>query len=451
MVSKKFYTTLVIRIILIALNNLLFFYVIFRLPNYSLIITLGIVLIVQVVYLIRYLARINKKLENFFMIYLSGEITSGNTRSRKNDEFGPLYTYFAEINSKLEKTRRESEIKNSYFKTIVDQSAIGLLSFRNDGDVEFINDAAKKILGIHVLRTIDRLNQVKDGFGTSLMEMKSNEQKLFSFILHGELLQLAIKKVRIKVGEDIYNLVSIQNIKQELDEREVESWQKLIRVLTHEIMNSMTPITTLVNTITRLYRSSDDGAIKKPDEITPQAINKTLKGLDLIESRGQGLIHFVQNYKSVTRVPKPEFKVINLRELFQGIWLLFEEQATRTGTTFTMDCHPSLEVNADGKLLEQVLINLVKNSIEALEGIPEGRVSMVGYTNANQVVIEVSDNGRGIPPDLVENIFVPFFTTKETGSGIGLSLSQQIIRLHGGSMNVASEQNVKTCFTIRLS
>jgi two-component system, NtrC family, nitrogen regulation sensor histidine kinase NtrY len=451
MVYKKFYTILVIRILLIALNNLFFFYSIFRLPNFSIIITLGIILVFQVVSLIRYLLKINKKLENFFLIYLSGEITSGNTRSRNNDEFGPMYKYFAEINAKLEKARRENEIQNSYFKTVVDQSAIGLLSFKNNGNVEFLNEAAKKILGVHVLRNIDRLNQVKEGLGDSFRDMNSNEQKLFSFILHGELLQLATRKVRIKVGDEIYNLVSIQNIKQELDEREVESWQKLIRVLTHEIMNSMTPITTLVNTITRLYRNTDDGKTKNLDQITPQAIEKTLKGLDLIESRGQGLIHFVQNYKNVTRIPKPEFKVVNVRELLQRIWLLFEDQATKNGTLVTIDCHPSLNVNADGKLLEQVLINLVKNSVEALEGMQDGRVSMAGYSNNNQVVIEVSDNGRGIPQDLLENIFVPFFTTKEKGSGIGLSLSQQIIRLHGGTMNVESEPNVRTCFTIRLT
>ena len=451
MVYKKFYIILIIRILLIALNNLLFFYAIFRFPNYSVIISLGIIMIFQVVSLIRYLTKINKKLENFFLIYLSGEITSGNTQRRKNDEFGPMYSYFAEINSKLEKARIDNEIQNNYFKTVVDQSAIGLLSFKNDGSVEFLNEAAKKILGIQVLRNIGRLNQVKEGFGDTLLEMNSNEQKLFSFIIHGELMQLATKKVRIKVGEDVYNLVSLQNIKQELDEREVESWQKLIRVLTHEIMNSMTPITTLVNTITRLYRKSDDGTTKKPDEITSQAIDKTLKGLDLIESRGQGLIHFVQNYKNVTRIPKPEFKVVNVRELFQRIWLLFEDQATKDGTLVTIECHPSLNVNADGKLLEQVLINLVKNSIEALEGVQDGRVSMIAYSKNNQVVIEVSDNGRGIPQDLLENIFVPFFTTKEKGSGIGLSLSQQIIRLHGGTMNVESEPNVKTCFTIRLN
>jgi two-component system nitrogen regulation sensor histidine kinase NtrY len=375
---------------------------------------------------------------------------NSGARNRKEDEFGPMHKYFEEINRKLEKLRIENEVRNNYFKTIVDQTAVGLISFNPEGTVEFINDAARRIFGIHVLRNLKKLDNVKDGFSEMLFKMKSNEQKLVSIIINGEMIQLATKKIMLKLGERTLHLVSFQNIQPELDEKELESWQKLIRVLTHEIMNSMTPIITLVTTITRLYRNKDSGELKKPAEIQTPMIEKTIKGLDLIESRGQGLIHFVQNYRDVTRLPKPDFKILNVRDMFQGIKLMFEEQLLQNGIKLTIDCHPSLFINADGKLLEQVIINLVKNAIEAFEDAPDPTITMAAQSNNNQIIMEIADNGKGIPPDMLENIFVPFFTTKEKGSGIGLSLSRQIIRLHGGTMNVQSEPFSRTVFTIKM-
>jgi two-component system, NtrC family, nitrogen regulation sensor histidine kinase NtrY len=450
MVYRKFYYVLIFRILLISLTSLLFFFLVFAFPNISLLILIGLGFGYQVYLLIRYLNGINKKLEDFFLIHLSGEVTSTSARKTEDDEFAPLYGYFDQINDKLEQSRLENEISNSYFKTIVDQTAVGLISFNPDGSVEFFNDAAKRIFGVNVLRNLHKLDRVREGFADMLMELRSNDQRLISFIVNGELVQLATKKVMFKTGERTLHLVSFQNIKPELDEKELESWQRLIRVLTHEIMNSMTPIITLVTTITRLYRNKESGQIKGPEEIAPPMIEKTIKGLELIETRGQGLIHFVQNYRNVTRLPKPEFKLLNVRDMFSGIKLLFEDQVEQAGIRFNIECHPSLYINADGKLLEQVLINLVKNGIEALEEAQDPVITMSAQSVSNQVLIEVSDNGKGIPEDLLEDIFVPFFTTKEKGSGIGLSLSRQIIRLHGGTMNVTSEQNVRTTFSIRI-
>ena len=450
MVYRRFYYLLTLRILLIAATSLLFFYLVYNYPNYSLLIIVGILFFTQIFLVMRYIRKINRKLENFFLIYLSGEVATSGLRNRKDDEFAPMYKYFDEINRKLERLRFENEIRNNYFKTIVDQTAVGLVSFSPDGSVEFLNDAVRRIFGIHVLRNLKKLDNVKDGFAEMLLKMKSNEQKLVSLILNGEMIQLATKKVIVKAGNRTLHLVSFQNIQPELDEKELESWQKLIRVLTHEIMNSMTPIITLVTTITRLYRNKETGELKGPGEIQVPMIEKTIKGLDLIESRGQGLIHFVQNYRDVTRLPKPDFKLLNVRDMYQGIKLMFDDQLVQNGIRLDIDCHPSLFINADGKLLEQVVINLVKNAIEAFEDAPNPTIVMAAQSNSSQIIMEISDNGKGIPPDMLENIFVPFFTTKEKGSGIGLSLSRQIIRLHGGTMNVQSEPFSRTVFTIKI-
>jgi len=449
MVSKRYFYNLIIRLALISLTCFLLCLSFFIYPNYSVIIILGILFIYQVVVLARYLNAINKKLENFFLFYLSGEVTSTNIRRTKKDEFSSLYMYFDLINDKLEQARLKNEIQNNYFKTIVDETAVGLISFKTDGSVELFNEAAKKIFGIQVLRNLRKLNNVKDGFSEMLIEMESNDRKLISLIQDGELIQLATKKVKFKAMNEELHLVSFQNIKPELEEREIESWQRLIRVLTHEIMNSMTPIVTLVGTIVKKLRRKDKPELIDPQEVTSEIMQKTVKGLDLIDSRGKGLISFVQNYRSITRLPKPDFKIVNIKDLFQRVTSLFESQFEVTGIDLRINCHPSLFMNADGALLEQVIINLVKNSSEALDDIESPFLELTAHSVQDQMVMQVSDNGRGIPSELIDDIFVPFFTTKQSGSGIGLSLSRQIIRLHGGSMTVQSSPG-NTVFTIRI-
>jgi signal transduction histidine kinase len=290
---------------------------------------------------------------------------------------------------------------------------------------------------------------MKDGFSEQLIAMESNDRKLISFILNGELIQLATKKVKFRTAQEELHLVSFQNIKPELEEKEIESWQRLIRVITHEIMNTMTPITTLVGTIMKKLWRKDTNTTIEPKEVTPEIMQRTVKGLDLIDSRGKGLIHFVQNYRSITKLPKPEFQIVNVKNLLQKSVQLFEHQVSETNVELRVICHPSLFINADGSLLEQVLINLTKNAIESLDGVEHPIVTLEASSSNDQVLIQVFDNGQGIPPDMIDDIFVPFFTTKQKGSGIGLSLSRQIVHLHGGSLTVQSVPG-NTVFTIRI-
>ncbi|MBE0646255.1 MAG: GHKL domain-containing protein [Bacteroidales bacterium] len=449
MVSKRYFYNLIIRLTLISISCFLLCLSFFLYPNYSVIIVLGGLFVYQAIALARYLNTINKKLENFFLFYLSGEVTSTNVKRAQNDEFSSLYNYFELINDKLEQARLKNELQNNYFKTIVDETAVGLISFKTDGSVELFNEAAKKIFGIQVLRNLRKLNNIREGFSEMLIDMASNDRKLISIIQEGELIQLATKKVKFKAMSEELHLVSFQNIKPELEEREIESWQRLIRVLTHEIMNSMTPIVTLVGTIGKKLRHKDPPELIEPQDITTEILQKTVKGLDLIDSRGKGLITFVQNYRSITRLPKPDFRIVNIKDLFQRVTLLFESQVEVAGIVLNVNCHPSLFINADGALLEQVLINLVKNASEALDEIESPFIELSAHSVQDQMVMQVADNGRGVPPELMDDIFVPFFTTKQSGSGIGLSLSRQIIRLHGGSMTVQSSPG-NTVFTIRI-
>jgi len=272
---------------------------------------------------------------------------------------------------------------------------------------------------------------------------------LIPIIINGEVIQLAIKKVQFKTGEKLLNLVSLQNIKPELEQKEIESWQRLIRVLTHEICNSITPITSLVSSLIKRFRNKETGRVKRPEDLTIQSVEKTVRGLEMVEGRSFGLIQFVENYREVARLPKPQFQLLNVRNLLKKIHLLYEGDLSERKIILKIECHQSIFVQADINLLEQVMINLVKNAIEALEGIPEPSIRLSGRSVQDRILIEVEDNGKGIPSVVLEDVFVPFFTTKERGSGIGLSLSRQIIRLHGGSLDVQSEPG-KTVFSIKL-
>jgi nitrogen fixation/metabolism regulation signal transduction histidine kinase len=450
MVCKRFYYNLIVRIILMAVSCFLLFLAIFYFPNISVIIILSALFIFLAGNLVHYLNTINRKLENFFIAHLSGEVTTSFTRTSQKDEFSGLYSYFTQINERLEKARLDNEIRNNYFKTLVDHAAVGLISFSPDGEVEFFNDAAKKIFGVFIVRNLSKLDRFKEGLSDHLLNLETNQTELVPIIINGELIQLATKKVQFKTGDKLLNLVSLQNIKPELEQKEVESWQRLIRVLTHEIMNSITPITSLVGTLLNIYRDRESGKIISPESVTQHAVDKTVKGLELVAGRGSGLVEFMQNYREVTRLPKPQFQTLNVKDILQKIALLYEEQANENNIRLLVDCHPSLFLQGDDNLLEQVLINLVKNAIEAFDDTPDPMIKMSGQSMQDRIIIEVEDNGKGIPPGVLEDIFVPFFTTKVSGSGIGLSLSRQIIRQHGGSLDVQSIPGQKTVFTIKI-
>lgn len=250
----------------------------------------------------------------------------------------------------------------------------------------------------------------------------------------------------------IHKLMSENKRKEfdrELHRKEYESWDKLMRVLTHEIMNSIAPIVSLSGTLLSYFRTQE--AAKSGEEISAATIRKTIRGLNTIKSQGQSLIHFTESYRQFACLKQPEPKPFPLARLLDKLQTLFQPDMQRLGIGFFLDLiPPELTVYADEELLSQVLINLLKNAMQALEGQADGEIRLEVSRHKNQLEIRVTDNGPGVPSDLLEDIFVPFFTTKQRGSGIGLSLSRQIIRMHGGELTVASLPYRETSFTIAL-
>ena len=264
-------------------------------------------------------------------------------------------------------------------------------------------------------------------------------------------MNLAIHATELKLRGHTFKLIAMQNIHSELESKEVEAWQNLTRVLRHEIMNSITPIASLTGTLNDILTEDIRPIGEETYEISDETLSDLEEGLQTIENRSKGLIKFVDAYRDYTSIPKPKFGLIKIDELFERICQLLKREFKELGIDFESKILvDNLEITADRELIEMVLINLLKNSKEALIETEGPRVEMIARLNKEKrVVLEVKDNGPGIIPEAQERIFIPFYSTKKSGSGIGLALSRQIMQLHQGTLSVKSEPQVFTIFTLR--
>ena len=265
--------------------------------------------------------------------------------------------------------------------------------------------------------------------------------------------QLTIHAIEIKLRGKSFKLVSLQNIQVELEQKEIEAWQNLTKVLRHEIMNSMTPIASLTETLNEILNEDLVYEENGNCSIASDPVEDLKEGLLTIKNRSKGLIRFVDDYRNYTNIPIPKFTMLPLKLLFSNVNMLMKPNFQRANIDFECELNPeNIEIIADEELMEMVLINLVKNANEAVSNVDSPKICLRGYLDEVQrVVIEVEDNGPGIIPDALERIFIPFFTTKKGGSGIGLSLSRQIIQMHNGNINAVSIPHQKTMFRIKFN
>lgn len=448
MVYKKYYLQIVIRIILLLINCFLFVYALLNLDYLYTITFLGVLIVFQVILLIRYINRSNVFLERF-LIYLKENNTSINfSGSLKDSPFKDLSVYFNEINSIIRNAKIEKENQYLFLQYIFDHVNIGLIAFEHNLNVQLINKAAKKTLNLKSLSSLESLNSINTTLYTTINELKPGEQKVVPVQIAQQNLQLSVKLSQFKLLDQEIRLISLQDIKAELDHKEVESWQKLNRVLTHEIMNSVSPIIGLAQSVSKLLKKNNE--VKNLNELTTETIKQTVQSLNIIEERSQGLNDFVQKFRSITKNIKPEPQIVKVEELFEDLTLFMFETFKKNNIQYNYIIEQeNMELFVDRKLLEQVIINLLKNSIEAFSNQQEKIIKLIARLNENgQKIIEVIDYGDGIAPDEMNLIFTPFFSTKETGSGIGLSLSKNILNQQGYNIDVRSKPQVETVFTL---
>ncbi len=448
--SNRYYTGIILRVILITLTALLLAFTSFKTNYLYSILVLIILVIAQTWGMIRYILRRRNDLKRM-LEYIKENNPSLYFSKSRDYPFNELGDFLNEIGEIVRQVRIEKESQLQYMNYIVKHVGIGLLSFDQDGNIDIINQAAKDLLGIVEINSISSLEGVHRGLPDAIMKLKTEEQKVVTLKSKDRLQQLAIRASVFKIGQKEIRLVSFQDIKNELDEKEMDSWQKLIRVLTHEIINSVTPVTSLTTTISGFFRK--DNVIRSAKDITDENINEALTGLGYIEERGKGLIDFVGKFRSLTKLPTPKFEEISLDKLFEGIMLLKKDGLASDGIKLKcIATGDKLNLFCDRSLIEHILLNLINNSSDAIKSRKdniEGIIEISGSAGENQHPrIEVKDNGIGISDTIMENVFIPFFTTKEHGSGIGLSLSRQIMKLHGGTITAFSKPGIETVISL---
>lgn len=405
--------------------------------------------IAQIVFLIRYTEQTNRKLKIFFESIRHSDFTTSFTGDEQGKSFEELNSELNAVIEAFKRNKTEKEEHLNYLLTVVQHVSMGILVYKTDGTVDVYNNAVKKLLQVKHLRNIGELAAVQEKLPETLLSMKPGEKKLIKLFVDDELLQVSVHATGFMMHGEKYLLVSLQDIHPELEQKEIESWQKLIRVLTHEIMNSITPISSLASTVTDILSNyqDEDAALTKDAK---EDIENVKHALSTIEKRSKGLMNFVDEYRNLTRIPKPKFQYFSVNQLFVRLQELMTPKIEKQKVKFIYNVYPAdLKLLADPTLTEQVMINLLLNALDALDGEKNPKITLTASMNLNnRTIIEVSDNGKGISPDIVDKIFMPFFTSKKSGSGIGLSLSRQIMQMHKGSISVRSKQGEGSSFML---
>jgi nitrogen fixation/metabolism regulation signal transduction histidine kinase len=448
MVYKNFRVNLTIRIALFAISVFLFFFFLDREAHITPVLIFFLILL-EIYSLYRYVDKTNRDLASFLESIRFSEFTRSFQIEGMGPSFNELNRAFNDVINDFQKVRAEKEEHFHYLQSIVQNIDVSIIAYQHDGNIEMINKSAKKLFQLGSVKNINALSALSEDLVHTLLNIKPGENKLVKVQDDDDLLQLAINATEFKIKNKIIILSTIKNIQNVLEDQETEAWQKLIRVLTHEIMNSITPIASLSSTLENMLKDfnkdRDDKAV-----MDHETVNEIQQALQTINRRSNGLLHFVNTYRNLTRIPKPNFKITTVSELFLNIGRLMEKDLEEQKIIFTSSLEPpSLQISMDEQLIEQVLINLIKNSIHALEGRDNAKIELRAYLNKRgRPTIQVYDNGMGILKEVLDKVFIPFFTTKPSGSGIGLSLSRQILRLHGGTITAQSEPEVETIFTM---
>jgi len=444
---------ILVRVVLIVVNSY-FLVAEFTKNEYIIsVINLAILLLLQTFFLIRYIHKKNQQVIEYFDLIKNKDTASRLSSDTNNSSFSKIRKQVNKTNQMIQDLQIEKEIQSNYFNHLVNDINIGLFSFDESGKIQFINPEAKRLLGINTVFKIEDLQQVNTSFVELLQNIQPGQQEIIE--LKNASQKLSLNCALLNLHNKKIKLISFHDIDKHLYQNEIESWNKLIRILNHEIMNSITPITSLSKTIKKYFFDGDD--LKEPNAIQLKTISRTVEGLDIIEERGSGLISFVGSYRKLSSLPKPKKSKFPVESLFSHILRLFRDDFLTKNIQIELSIKvQNLLLYADKNQITQVLINLIKNSIDSLKTTNNPTIRLKAFSaESNKIHLSVEDNGEGIPEDILDDIFIPFYTTKENvpdgkagGSGIGLSLSKQIMTLHDGSIKASSTPNKSTKFEL---
>ena len=362
-------------------------------------------------------------------------------------ELQPLRQGFNEINSTFKVISKEKETQYQYLQKVLELVDTGILSYEiKSGEIIWMNESLKNILQVPYLKTIHSLDIRDHALYTQIIDLTPGERIISTIHREKNNLKVVLSATGFQTENIQYKLIAFQNVNEALEETESKAWQKLLSVMTHEIMNSVAPISSLANTLqSRLKQFTQE-----IDD--PSGIAEDLElGLDTIRKRSEGLLKFTETYRTLNKITKANLAKVFISELFENLHRLMQPTLTQKNIDAAIILkEPLLSVDIDAGLIEQVLINLIINAIDAVKSTPDPKIVLSAYTdNDNKIVIKVADNGSGMTEEVLDKIFVPFFSTKKNGNSIGLSLCKQIMLVHKGSITVRSKENEGTAFYLR--
>lgn len=362
-------------------------------------------------------------------------------------ELQSLREGFNEINSTFQVISKERETQYLYLQKVLELVDTGILSYEVvSGDVIWMNESLKKILQVPYLKTIHSLDKRDHELYTQIIALTPSERVISTIHREKSNLKVVLSATAFKTDDLTFKLIAFQNVNEALEETEAKAWQKLLSVMTHEIMNSVAPISSLANTL--------QSRLKQLASETPNSsgvVEDLELGVETIRKRSEGLLKFTETYRNLNKITKANLTKVYISELFENIHRLMQPTLLQKNIEATIILkEPLLSVEIDAGLIEQVLINLILNAIDAVKANPDPKIVLSAYTdNDNKIIIKIADNGTGMDEEVLDKIFVPFFSTKKNGNGIGLSLCKQIMLVHKGSITVQSIENEGTAFYLR--
>jgi two-component system nitrogen regulation sensor histidine kinase NtrY len=414
-------------------------------PSYVQVVFAAFLIVILVVELTSYVTRSNNELAKFILAVKYRDFSQQFNEQHTNPSLKELHHAFNQINTTFRELRAEKEGQYQYLQTILELIDTGIISYDQQGEVAWMNESFKQTLELPYLKNVHALQKRNDVLYQALMGLRPGESTVLKLTVGQKNLQLLLSTTAFQVQGNPLTLVAFKNVSTALEESETEAWQKLLRVMTHEIMNSVTPIASLADTLRKHLRQEKEAAPAST------LLDEVEEGIGIIQRRSEGLLRFAQIYRNFSRISQPNLTTVYVQELFNNTGRLLCSQLGEGGIRlFIAVTPPGLTLQADTHLMEQVLINLVLNAAKALRGRQNPQIQLLARQDENQrVVMEVTDNGTGIPPELRDSIFIPFFTTHKDGSGIGLSLAKQIMHLHKGSIQVQSTENEGSVFRLQ--
>jgi two-component system nitrogen regulation sensor histidine kinase NtrY len=448
MTFRHFGLKIIIRLAVLSLGIAGFIYM-FMNPRYHVATFLMFMIVLGLVYeLWFFLNRINREVVRFLKSVRYADFSQSFEFEDDGAGFRKVGEAFTDTMERFKALRLKQETELTNLRAIINHIPVPLMTVQEDGSLSLLNNAARRLFGTSQLTKVDDLKQYGEDLYEQLSNCRAGEKRIAKISIDGIDTKLSLGLMEVTSNAGTERLFSLQDIGTELESTQLSAWQDLVRVLNHEIMNSITPVASLAQTTADIAEEVSLGL--EDNHPQKQGIEKISNAAMTMSRRAGNLMQFVSNFRQLTRLPKPKQKIISVQDVFDHVLRIAQAGKSKDRYKLLTEVTPSgLEFNIDPEQIEQALINLLRNAEQALANQEDGEIRLLAYLNQRgRITIEVCDNGPGIEKDILDKIFVPYFTTKPEGSGIGLALARQIMTYHGGSIRAANREEGGASFKL---